>query len=83
MNDFPRRPSVLATERASAFQVVAALQHRDDSSFGMAVGGVGDEPGHPREIVLGQEEVSQRVVGVPVEAGGDENQLRLEVVERR
>ena len=64
-------------------EVVAALQHRDHAAVGVSAGGVGDEAGDPREVVLGQQQVAERVPGVRVEAGGDENEFGAEGVQRR
>ncbi len=63
------------------FEIVAAFEGRDDASAAVILGHRNDEPGDPGEVIGVEMEVSQRVVGVGVEARGDEDELGLEFLE--
>ena len=64
-------------------RVIAALEDGDDAALAVAVGEPAQLARHPGEVVLDQRHAGQRVVGVGVEAGRDQDQLRPPAVDRR
>ena len=63
-------------------QVVSAFEHRDHPAARVAAGDRRQFAGEPGVVVGLQLQLRERVAPVPVEAGGDDHQLRAEVVER-
>src|SRR4030081_166116 len=61
-----------------SFEVVAALEHRDDPATAIAVGAIHELGRDPGEIGLDQVEVRQRIARMGVEAGRDQQTVRLE-----
>src|SRR3954470_700522 len=66
-----------------SFEVVAALEHRDDAPAAITVGALHELGRDPGEIGLDQVEVRQRVARMGVEAGRDQHEVGLEAVEPR
>src|SRR6266404_3767607 len=66
-----------------SFNVVATLDHRDDTAAAISVGAIHELGRDPGEIGLDQVEVRQRIARMGVEAGRDQQQIRLEAVEPR
>ena len=64
---------------AEHVEVVAAFEHAEDAALRVAVGQFNDLLGHPAETTVRQVEAAERVVGVGVEAGGDQDRLGLEL----
>src|SRR4030081_4000318 len=61
-----------------SFEVVAALEHRDDPPAAIPVGAIHELGRDPGEIGLDQVEVRQRIARMGVEAGRDQQTVRLE-----
>src|SRR5215472_7324537 len=72
-----------ADRLGEALKVVAAFEHRDDAAVAVFVGDLHELARHPGEVGLQQVEVGERVARVGVEAGGDDDKVRLEALEPR
>ena len=66
-----------------ALQVIAALEHRDDSATGAGVGDIHQLARHPAEIIRLEIERCQGIAVVGVEAGGDDDQFGAELLQLR
>src|SRR3984885_6940025 len=66
-----------------ALQIVAALQHRDDSPPRAGIGDVHQLARDPAEIFRFEIERRQGIAVMRVEAGGDDDQLRAEFLQLR
>lgn len=66
---------------AQRVEIVAAFEGRHDAPVGVAVGEFDEALRDPGVIVGDELQLRQRVAGVGVEAGGDQQQLRTEQVE--
>src|SRR4051812_18379603 len=77
---FPEGLDVRERRTAQSFEVVAALEGRDNPALGVPVGDRGDGPRRPGEVRLLQAlpAAAHRVAHVGVEAGGDQDQVRRE-----
>jgi L-ribulokinase len=64
-------------------EIVAAFEHRDQAALAMALGQGDELPGEPGEILGLETERGERVGAVGVEAGGEDEDLGGEGVERR
>src|SRR5882762_4868455 len=61
-----------------SFEVVAALEHRDDPAAALSVGAIHELGCDPGEIGLDQVQVRQRIARVGVEGDREQKQVRLE-----
>src|SRR5439155_7379940 len=68
---------------AKHVEIVAALQQRDDASVGVLPRDLPDEGRDPGVVGFEQAQKRHPVVAMRVEAGGDEEHLRLEPLQRR
>jgi len=66
-----------------ALEVIAAFQQRHDPAAAALVGDVHQPLRHPGIIGLDQVEIGERVAGMGVEAGGNDDQVRAELGELR
>src|ERR1035437_3963841 len=66
-----------------ALQIIAALEHRDNSATGACIGDVHQFPRDPAEIFRLEIERCQRIPVVCVEAGGDDDQFGAEFLQLR
>src|SRR6185437_7182908 len=69
--------------RAERGKIVAALERRDEAPGAVARRAFGEALRRPGEIRLVELELRQRISAMRVEAGGDEEDIRAEGVERR
>ncbi len=67
---------------AERLQVVTALKGRHNLAAAACARDLADRPGGPGEVVRFQQQRGERVAGVGVETGGDQDQLRGEVLQR-
>src|SRR3546814_8148436 len=78
-----QRPHVGKAALAQRLQVVAAFERRHEPSLRMAPGQPAQFAGEPGVVVGVELQLRQRVAPVRVEAGGDQQQLWPEGVDRR
>ena len=60
-------------------EIVASFEGGDDAAVAVFVGEVDDQLGDPGEVVLCEVDVAEGIVGVGIEASGDEEDLRFEL----
>ena len=66
---------------AQGTEVIPAFEHADDFSAAVEVGDLDEFMRHLLEGILGQVDLGQWVVPVGVEAGGDQEDFRPELIE--
>ena len=64
-------------------KIVAAFEQADDAVVGGFPGGIQQTPGRPVEILGHQIDLRQRIAVMGVETGGDQDEIRAEIIERR
>ena len=64
-------------------KIISAFEDADDSPAGKSVRHLAEARGCPAEILPRQGKAGQWIAPVRVETGGNEDQLRLEPLERR
>ena len=62
---------------------IAAFEHRDHAAAGVAIGNGLHLLGYPGVVGIGEAQHRHVVLGVRVEAGGEDDELGLEALERR
>src|ERR1700730_3437693 len=78
-----QRGDVSGDRLLQALQIIAALEHRDNSAAGAGVGDVHQLARDPAEILRLQIERGQRIAIMGIEAGGDDDQFGAEFPQLR
>src|SRR5262245_45852107 len=78
-----KRPNMGGGGARQRIQVIAALQRRYNAAEASAASDIAEPFGGPGIIVFNELKLGQGIVTVGIEAGGDEDQLRIEAIQCR
>ena len=69
--------------RGQSLHIVAAFEQRQDAALAVTLGGFDDPPRDLAVRLLGYAHAAEGIAAVSVEAGGEEDRIRLVIVDDR